>query len=824
MSQLDTDKVNENISGFTDLLQSTIRLCSNAKPKPNKYTARPFPRNSWFDAECKEKKREVKRLAKHVQKRPGCTLILNNFWRAKREYKALTRQKKRRTTAELHAKLEAMKTNNPRIFWSKIRATEKTSEEPIPINIKHLHMHFSDLADGPLPTTTIKATLGNEFNILTDTPFSEEEVLIAVKRLKRHKAPGPDGLPPVVFKLFNNCLISHLTTLFNSILSTETFPEAWSLGAIKPIYKKGDKSIPSNYRGITLLNVMGKIFTSIIRDRISNWAESNGKLNESQFGFRANRRTTDAIFIINTITQIFRKKKKPLYTCFIDFSKAFDKVHHALLWEKLASIGISSKMLSILQSMYAQATSRLCANHEESEIFACRRGVRQGCNLSPLLFSLFINDLDQFLTDNNSGSVQLVQTHLRLLLFADDLVLLASSPAELQTSINLLGNFCEASNLSINFEKTKIVIYNNKRNSQDTQFSLNEHPIEVVKSYKYLGILLSDSASLKPAISTLTNQAQKAMFSLFKKIRLLQFPKPSLLCHLFDSLISPIANYGCEVWGHVKADDLEIVHRRFCKFALGVPNTATNLAVYGELGRVPLEIKRRSAIIKYWLRIVSDWNTPVLLKEAYLMQTESGSDWLSYIKQTLDNLGFSNIWSNPSSVPKGPFLAELEQRCRDQYVQTWHSQLASTTGKLRFYKLFKTTFERESYLNLPPHLRVPITKVRISCHPLHIETGRYRLPTPIPCDERFCWYCDGRVEDELHFVFQCRLYEALTERTRLLQYCQTINYSFNYLEDIEKFRLIWKDRNGRAIYLLGVFLLKAFQLRQLFIRNRPTTT
>ena len=188
------------------------------------------------------------------------------------------------------------------------------------------------------------------------------------------------------------------------------------------------------------------------------------------------------------------------------------------------------------------------------------------------------------------------------------------------------------------------------------------------------------------------------MFSLFKKIRHLQFPKPSLLCHLFDSLIHPIVNYGCEVWGHVKAEDLEVVHRKFCKFALRVPNTATNLAVYGELGRVPLEIKRRSAIIKYWLRIVSDWNTPALLKEISVMQTESGSDWLSYMKQTLSSLGFANIWINPTSIHKGPFLAKLKQRSRDQYVQTWNSQLSSSTGKLRFYKLFKTTFEREPYL------------------------------------------------------------------------------------------------------------------------------
>ena len=137
-------------------------------------------------------------------------------------------------------------------------------------------------------------------------------------------------------------------------------------------------------------------------------------------------------------------------------------------------------------------------------------------------------------------------------------------PSELQYSINLLENFCKTSKLSINIEKTKIIIFNNTRNLQLTHFNLNGHPIKIVKSYKYLGILLSDSSSLKPVISTLANQAQKAMFSLLKKIRHLQFPKPSLLCHLFDSLIHPIANHGCEVWGYVKAEDLEVVHRRFC--------------------------------------------------------------------------------------------------------------------------------------------------------------------------------------------------------------------------------------------------------------------
>ena len=155
------------------------------------------------------------------------------------------------------------------------------------------------------------------------------------------------------------------------------------------------------------------------------------------------------------------------------------------------------------------------------------------------------------------------------------------------------------------------------------------------------------------------------------------------------------------------------------------------------------------------------------------MQTESGSDWLSYIEQTF-----------PTSVPKKPFLAEHEQRSRDQYIQAWNGQLSSTTGKLRFYKLFKTTFEREPYHHtFGSHA---ITKLRISCHPLQIETGRFTLPNPIPCNERFCCCCEGKVEDELHFVFRCQLYETLPERANLLQFCQAkLNSCYNYLEDIK---------------------------------------
>ena len=125
-----------------------------------------------------------------------------------------------------------------------------------------------------------------------------------------------DGLLPLVFKIFHNQLIMFTTALFNKLLEQESYPEIWSLGSIKPIPKKGDRKCPSNYRGITLLPVMGKIFTTILRNRLLDWAEANSKLCESQFGFRQGRLTTDAIFCHYNSNPIFQKAKKAIIHMF----------------------------------------------------------------------------------------------------------------------------------------------------------------------------------------------------------------------------------------------------------------------------------------------------------------------------------------------------------------------------------------------------------------------------------------------------------------------------------------------------------------------------
>ena len=178
------------------------------------------------------------------------------------------------------------------------------------------------------------------------------------------------------------------------------------------------------------------------------------------------------------------------------------------------------------------------------------------------------------------------QLKAQLLLFANDLVLLADSETGMQDSMNKLDEYCKLWELEINAEKTKVVVFGKTRNP--SAFKIGSKTIHCDTSYKYLGIILTANGSFKSAILTLANQANKTLFALMRGASKLFFPKPSLLCHLFDSLVRPVTEYGSETWGYTQAEQLEIIHRKFCKFALGVPRSATNLASYGELGRCPL--------------------------------------------------------------------------------------------------------------------------------------------------------------------------------------------------------------------------------------------
>ena len=227
-----------------------------------------------------------------------------------------------------------------------------------------------------------------------------------------------------------------------------------------PIHKKGDKSDPGNYRGITLMSCLGKLFIAILNNRLIIYATENNILSISQLGFVAGNRCSDAHIIINNIVRKYcHKKGEKIYSCFVDFSKAFDTVPRDILMNKLQNYGITGRFFNVIKNIYMDDKACVKMDHKRGELFDINQGVRQGCVLSPLLFNIFISDLAKELEELD-GKMKINDKEINSIFWADDIIMLADSQEHLQRMLNLLEDYCKKNKLQVNTDKTKTMIFN----------------------------------------------------------------------------------------------------------------------------------------------------------------------------------------------------------------------------------------------------------------------------------------------------------------------------------------------------------------------------
>ena len=228
---------------------------------------------------------------------------------------------------------------------------------------------------------------------------TETEIMSCIKNLVNGKCPGTDEIINEYIKISCPVLLPIYVKLFNMIHDTGNIPESWLIGVIKHLYKnKGDPTLPENYRPLTILSCMGKLFSAILNTSLNTFLEVNSILNETQCGFRASYSTSDNIFVLHAIKECLRVRKLKLYCVFIDFTN----VWRVGLWGKLLSCNISGKILTIIKNMYYDIKSCVSLNGDCSTFFFCKNGLRQGENLSPILFSLLLDDLESFLLRGNN--------------------------------------------------------------------------------------------------------------------------------------------------------------------------------------------------------------------------------------------------------------------------------------------------------------------------------------------------------------------------------------------------------------------------------------
>ena len=441
------------LKAANNTFKSFCITCKTKKPKTSTKTAIPKP---WFDDSCKES-RKIYKSAKNRYKHTKTTADLVSMRNSSRVYKRCIRRsvvKHRRTEAN---RIRNLKTTNPKEYWKILNGNK--SKTDVKVSLDDLMEHFKNLnKDNNEPDNTLGNSINSDINVLLDKEITNEEILTVVKNLKNNKACGLDNINNEYIKSTIDVLLPVYVNLFNSILDSGEIPNDWLLSKIIPIFKNnGSPNDPANYRGITLLSCLSKLFTSIINNRLCEVVH----INENQAGFRQHHSTLDHIFTLKSLIDIYFKKQKKMFCAFIDYSKAFDSVWRPGLWYKLIKSGITGKMYTLIYNMYQDIRSCVAVNGECSQFFNSYIGVRQGEYLSPMLFSIFVNDLEKYLIENDCEQLSFNDVEIAnflkitVLLYVDDTIVFADSAKGLQKALNSLNQYCEQWKLTVNEKKNK---------------------------------------------------------------------------------------------------------------------------------------------------------------------------------------------------------------------------------------------------------------------------------------------------------------------------------------------------------------------------------
>ena len=342
------------------------------------------------------------------------------------------------------------------------------------------------------------------------------------------------------------------------------FPKQLHVGLITAVYKSGDKGDMSNHRGIIVGLVIATLFAMVLDHRIAVWTEAEGIKAKGQAGFRKDFRTTN-IFVLKSLIDKQKQMHGKLYSCFVDFKKAFDTVPCGLLWQVLETIGTRAPILDCIKSLYSHDSAAVRTQEGISDIFDCLMGVKQGCPLSATLFAigLFVDSLEQHLTDTLGGDApSLSGVLIPLLLYADDLTIMSTTPAGLQWQLSALQFFCEQRQLTVNLAKTKAVTFGFRARCQASKF--NGIEVERVQTYRYLGFEVHASKALTHSISKLLAAANKAMHAMNRRCAFLHIYDPEQRCKFLDSFVLPILSYASEVWAvdDKVGDSAEQLHKQ----------------------------------------------------------------------------------------------------------------------------------------------------------------------------------------------------------------------------------------------------------------------
>ena len=569
---------------------------------------------------------------------------------------------------------------------------------------------------------------------LLDDPIAPREVDDCLRQLKANKAAGIDGTAPGLLKLLPDSWILILTYLFNCVFFGD-YPSSWTITKVFNIYKKRVRLDPSNYRGISILASLAKLYDMILGQRFKVWHRPCYE----QAGAQRNRGCTEQIMTLRLLIDIARKKKRVLYILFIDYKKAYDKVNRRKLLEYLDSKGCGSTFLAALKSSYVMTKGQIGQCN-----FTSTSGVRQGACTSCPLFTFFIEPTIQAISELGPDG-WLGDCHSLLLM--DDTVILATSRERMAAKLRALKMCVDDIGMIINPIKTQYMSVNS---TNFEPFQAGNVSVKNTTSYTYLGTPIS----VAPIAEQVKQHLQQKTGHVLKFHSFLRknFDAPYVVKKtVWNSALKSAVFYSCETWFTLDVKAAETIFNSTLKNLLGVRSTTTNdlaLIESGEIGaKGYIQKLQNSFIHKLIAREQYDSSyLQTVISEAIRTQCPAGK-----VLQHLMNNNFNT----------------------EHYYEVIRQRVQSSTSTRRMsYRVVNPDLKvHPAYtnLNVPEHDRIAFSKMRLSSHHMKFETGRWSRIAP---ENRLC-VC-GTIQSDTHVLLDCPL--TLTARvTHQIPDCRSLS-------------------------------------------------
>ena len=350
---------------------------------------------------------------------------------------------------------------------------------------------YSTSASPSLPMSDGSGSVKTDPDGWINRDFTLSEVVQTVKKLKGGKAVGVDNIPNEFLLNAGAKFWELLTVLYNKVKKSGSFPPGWNKGRVALIHKRGQRELLGNYRPLTVIVSLSGLYSKLLNERLRCVVEEHGLLGEIQNGFRKGRNGSDNSFILDTILWKQKALRKNVHVAFIDLVKAYDTVDRDILWSKLSGFGFGGEFLSTLKSIYSGDSVQAVVNGVSTRPVYLRRGLRQGCSLSPLLFALYIADMGQAITLSAEG-FRVGNVIVSRLFFADDLVLVARDAEGLLRLLSLTKRHADLIKMEINTgqDKSEVISPDGAEGDLWQVMDASGSPVlslRQVPKYKYLG-------------------------------------------------------------------------------------------------------------------------------------------------------------------------------------------------------------------------------------------------------------------------------------------------------------------------------------------------